>query len=152
MILDERAEFCDATAINTGAAGTYLVGDVMDLDVARDVGAGKTMWVVIQVTTAFTSGGSATVRWQLASDSVAAIAADGTESIHADTGFLTAVASCVAGFQWAIAIPPEMSEAFERFLGIQQVTGTAAFTAGAINAFLTIDPPARWNPLADGNN
>lgn len=152
MILDERAEFCDATALNTGGAGTYLIGDVMDLDVARDIGGGKTMWLAIQVTTAFTSGGSATVRWQLATDSIAAIAADGTESIHADTGFLTAVASCVAGFQWAIAIAPEMSEAFERYLGVQQVTGTAAFTAGAINAFLTIDPPTAWNPNADGNN
>jgi len=152
MILDERSQFCSAVALNTGAAGTYLIGDVIDLGVARDIGAGKTMWVCIQVSTAATSGGSATANFQLASDSVAAIAADGTETIHADTGMLTPVASMVAGYQWAIAIPPAMSQDFERFLGIQQVTGTAAFTAGAVNAFLTIDPPVSWKPLPDGSN
>src|SRR4051812_40283389 len=34
-VMDSRAEFCDATALNTGAAGTYLIGNVMDLSVVR---------------------------------------------------------------------------------------------------------------------
>ena len=41
MILDERTEFCDATALNTGAAGSYLIGDVVEAveDVAEVVEA-----------------------------------------------------------------------------------------------------------------
>ena len=41
MILDEITEFCDATSLNTGAAGTYNVGDVIDSSVARDLGNGQ---------------------------------------------------------------------------------------------------------------
>ena len=37
---------------------------------------------------------------------------------------------------------------YERYVGIQQITGTAAFTAGAIDAFLTMDPIA-WKAYAD---
>ena len=39
MILDETAEFADAVALNTGGAGTYNVGDIMDLGSARNIGA-----------------------------------------------------------------------------------------------------------------
>ena len=31
MILDTLNQFCSAVALNTGGAGTYLVGDVIDL-------------------------------------------------------------------------------------------------------------------------
>lgn len=151
MILDERTELCDATALNTGGAGTYLIGDVIDLETARDIGAGHTMYLVVQVTTAVTSSGSATVKFHLASDSVAAIAADGSETIHASTDAI-GKASLVAGYQLAIAIAPEMSNAFERYVGIEQVTGTAALTAGAVNAFLTFDPPANWSAQPDATN
>ena len=41
MILDERNEFADAVALNTGAAGSYLIGDQIDLGVARDIGNGE---------------------------------------------------------------------------------------------------------------
>ena len=40
MILDERTEFCDATALNTGGAGSYLLGDVIDLQaIGIDLGS-----------------------------------------------------------------------------------------------------------------
>tara|TARA_Y100001963_G_C6683416_1_gene400977 strand:- start:10 stop:465 length:456 start_codon:yes stop_codon:yes gene_type:complete len=151
MILDERAEFCDATALNTGGAGTYLVGDVIDLETARDIGAGHQMYLVIQVDTAVTSGGSATVKFHLASDSVAAIAADGSETIHLSTDAI-GKATLVAGYELCIPVPPQMSMAFERYVGVEQVTGTAAVTAGKINAFLTYDPPANWTALPDASN
>ncbi|MCG9104142.1 hypothetical protein LH462_10480, partial [Laribacter hongkongensis] len=43
----------------------------------------------------------------------------------------------------AVQLPMEGSKPYERFVGVQQVTGTAAVTAGKINAFLTPDV-ARW--------
>ena len=151
MILAERAEFCDAPALNTGGAGTYLVGDVMDLTVARDIGQSKQMYMVIQVSTTATSGGSATVQFQLASDSVAAIAADGSETIHLITDAI-AVATLVQGFQMIIPVPMQAGVAYERYIGVEQVTAVAALTAGAINAFLTYDPPASWTSYADATN
>lgn len=138
MWLDERTEFCDATALNTGAAGTYLVGDVIDLTTARDIGAGEPIYLVISVDTAVTSGGAATVQFKLASDATASIATDGTATEHYASAAI-AKATLVAGYQIVVAVPPEDPD-FERYLGILQVTGVAALTAGKINAFLTHDP------------
>lgn len=146
MILDERTEFADATALNTGAAGKYLVGDVIDLSVARDIGNGETVYLVIQVTTAVTSAGAATVAFILASDAQAAIATDGTATEHIRTAAI-AKATLVAGYTIVHPIPPE-SPAYERYLGLLQETGVAALTAGAVNAFLTLDPP-KWAAYAD---
>lgn len=137
MILDERNEFADATALNTGAAGSYLVGDVIDLTaIGADIGQGTELWLVIQVDTTATSGGSATGKFALCSDAQAAIAVDGSQTIHFETAAIP-VATLVAGYQvCAIRLP---LGTYERYLGIVQTTGTAAFTAGKINAFLTAD-------------
>lgn len=142
MILDKRNEFCDATALNTGGAGTYLVGDQIDLGTARDVGNGQPVYLVITVDTLPTSGGSATAQFSLASDASASIATDGSASVHLQTKAF-AISEMAAGqVLAAIALPME-GVAYERYLGILQTTGTAAFTGGKINAFLTNDV-AKW--------
>lgn len=148
-IMDSRAEFCDATALNTGAAGTYLIGNVMDTSVARDLGNGRPIYLVISVDTAVTSGGSATVQFLLASDAQAAIATDGSATQHY-ASFAIPKATLVAGYQLIVPLPAE-SPAYEQYLGILQVTGTAAVTAGKVNAFLTMDPP-RWKSYANEPN
>ncbi len=150
MILDELLEFCDAVALNTGAAGTYLLGDVVDLEVARGIGAGSpAVYFVITVDTTATSGGSATGTFILASDAQAAIATDGTATAHF-TSRAFPVASMTAGSTLvAVALPLE-GVAYERYLGVLQTTGTAAFTAGKINAFLTRDV-AKWRAYADAS-
>lgn len=142
MILDERNEFCDATALNTGAAGTYLIGDQIDLGVARDVGNGQPMYLVITVDTLPTSGGSATAQFSLASDASASIATDGSASVHLQTKAF-AISEMAAGTVLAAIALPMEGVAYERYLGILQTTGTAAFTGGKINAFLTHDV-AKW--------
>lgn len=150
MILDERNEFCDAVALNTGGAASYLLGDVIDLTVARDIGGGEAdLYLVIQVDTTATSGGSATGAFSLASDAQAAIATDGSATIHHVTPAIP-VATLVAGYQIAVIPLPRGIPAYERYLGILQTTGTAAFTAGKINAFIT-DNPGKWTPYARGD-
>jgi hypothetical protein len=154
MILDERTEFADATSANTGAAGTYLVGDVVDTGiagsstVANDLGLGDAAWLVIQVDTAFTSGGSATVAFHLASDAGASIATDGSATYHFSTSAIP-VATLVAGYTVAAVRLP--SGNYERYLGILQTTGTAALTAGKFNAFVTNDF-SRIRNYADASN
>lgn len=139
MIIDERNEFCDATALNTGAAGSYLIGDVIDLGaVQRDIGNGEQLYLVIQVDTTATSGGAATGQFSLVSDAQAAIATDGSASVHFQTAAIP-VATLAAGYNVASVALPMQGTAYERYLGILQTTGTAAFTAGKVNAFLTPD-------------
>lgn len=147
MILDERTEFADATALDTSGTGLALLGDVIDLGAARDIGNGTPVYLVIQVTTAVTSAGSATVDFQLASDAAAAIATDGSASVHATTGDI-GKASLVAGFTRVIPVPLEGSTPYERYVGILTNVGTAALTAGAVNAFFTSDPAA-WKAYPD---
>ena len=148
MILDKRNEFCDATALNTGAAGTYLIGDQIDLGAARDIGNGEQLYLVITVDTPPTSAGAATAQFTLASDNTASIATDGTASVHFQTKAFT-IAEMTAGAVLAAVPLPLEGVAYERFLGILQTTGTAAFTGGKINAFLTHDV-AKWKAYADG--
>lgn len=154
MILDERAEFLDATALNTGAAGTYLIGDVYDTGTAgtalqpNDLGAVDPLWFVAVVDVAATSGGSATLVLKLVSDAQAAIATDGSATEHIISATI-AVANLTAGRRIVAQQLPQGT--YERFLGVLQVTGTAAFTAGSISAFLTHDA-SRWLAYADAVN
>lgn len=150
MITDKLTQFASAVAMDTGAAGTYLVGDVVDLEVARDVGQGYPLYLVINIETTATSGGSATASFTLASDAQAAIAADGSATAHLTTP-VVAVAALVAGKNMLKAVIPMEGLEYERYLGILQTTAVAAFTAGKIDAFLTINP-AGWKALPDGAN
>ena len=142
MILDKRNEFCDATALNTGAAGTYLLADQIDLGTARDIGNGQPVYLVITVDTLPTSAaGTATAQFSLASDATAAISTS-TSTVHLLTKAF-AISEMAAGqVLAAIALPME-GVAYEQFLGILQTTGTQAFTGGKVNAFLTNDV-AKW--------
>lgn len=147
MIVDTYNEFGDNKALNTGAAGSYLIGNVIDtLPDAGGVGANITsglgadrsnLYLVIQVTTTATSGGSATGQFSLCSDAQAAIAVDGSQTIHY-TGPAIAVATLVAGYRYCVV--PLPAGTYERYLGVVQTTGTAAFTAGKVDMFLTDTP------------
>lgn len=152
MILDERTEFADATSLNTGGAATYNIGDVIDLqgqaigtaNLTRDLGSVDPLWLVIRVATTATSGGSATGQFRLVSDDSGTLSTS-TSTVHYTSAAIP-VASLTAGTTIAAVQLP--SGSYERYLGIQQITGTAAFTAGAIDAFLTADP-AIWRAYAD---
>lgn len=150
MILDERTEFCDAVALNTGAAGTYLLGDQIDLGVARDIGAGQPLYLVVTVDTGITVATSTgTVSFSLASDDSASIATNGTATVHATSAaWATSTTAIPAGtVLFAVALPME-GAVYERYLGILQTTGTTAINAGKINAFLTHDV-AKYKAYAD---
>lgn len=149
MITDKLSTFANAVALNTGAAGTYLIGDVMDLGAARDIGNESGMYLVVLLPTAATSGGSATLTIKLASDAQAAIATDGSATIHA-TSDTFPVADLGAGTSIVRMPLPMEGAAYERYLGILQVTAAAAFTGGTISAMLTPSVSA-WRAYPDNN-
>jgi len=149
MIRDARLTFGAPVALNTGAAGSYNLGDVIDLTTTgRDIGAGEgvgDLFLVIMVTTAATSGGAATLQFNLITSDAPAMTSPtiitGTQAFP--------LASLTNGAQLlAIRLPAAV---YKRYIGLQQVTGTAAFTAGAVSAFFAEDVPAiRFYPQAFG--
>lgn len=142
MILDSRNEFCDAVALNTGAAGTYLIGSQIDTGLANNIGAIDDLFLVIQVQTGITAAAAGTVSFSLASDDSAAVSTS-TSTVHITTAaFATSATAIAAGTVLAcVALPKGFT--YERYLGILQTTGVAAITAGKIDAFLTPNP-AQW--------
>lgn len=155
MIFDERTEFADATSV-AGAAGTALIGDVIDLEVVRDVGQGQPVYLVITCATSIITGGVAgTISFAAVSDAQAAIATDGSATVHFQTkAFVTdddALNELDAGATIAVVALPMEGAAYERYLGILATIGTTTVTAGAINAFLTMDPTG-WKSYPDAVN
>jgi len=157
MILDEFNEFCDATALNTGGAGTYVLGDQIDLGVAaRDLGNGQQLYLVVSAAVGINAAGAGTVTFQLTSADNAALSTNPV--VHAQSAALVtstttgnAGGTLAAGAKlFVIALPME-GLAYKRYVGIRQVTATQAITAGAIDAFLTADVSA-WKAYADAIN
>ena len=155
MILDERTEFADATSV-AGTAGTALIGDVIDLEVARDIGQGQPVYLVMTCATSIITGGVAgTISFAAASDAQAAIATDGSATVHFQTkAFVTDgddANELDAGATIAVVALPMEGAAYERYLGILATIATTTVTAGAINAFLTMDPTG-WKAYPDAVN
>lgn len=140
MITDALNTFCDNTALNTGAAGNYNIGDVIDLNtVARGLGSYPELFLVITVAVAATSGGSATGQFSLITDDNSGMA---SPTVLASSNAWPVAQMTLGANLLTVALP--IADNVERYIGIRQTTGTAAFTAGAINAFLTQTPPGRY--------
>ena len=145
MILDELNEFADSTALNTGAAGTYTIGDQIDLQKVRDLGGDKALYLVVQVDVGINAAGAGTVQLKLTSADDAALTTNPTDHVMGPV-HVTSTTSGNAGGALAagkrllaVALPLEGDIAYRRYVGIRQVTGTSAITAGAVSAFLTPD-------------
>lgn len=142
-ISDALATLASDTALNTGGAGSYIIGDQIDLQVV-DNGLGAlighaALYLVIVVEDDATSGGSATAQFNLVTDDVATL--DDSPVVLASTPVF-AVADMTPGVMLAV-LPLPISTNVLQFLGLQQVTAVAAFTAGSVNAYITPTPPHR---------
>lgn len=134
MIIDRLNTFANALALSTAAPATAQFGDIIDLNAAGDA-YGKELYLIIQVSTAVTSAGSATVQFKLETDNDEAFGS----ATELWAGSAIGKATLVAGYQVvAIRIPAGC----ERYLRVTQTIGTAALTAGAAHAFLAEAPQA----------
>jgi hypothetical protein len=157
MILDERLEFCDATSVAlTAGAAWQNIGDVIPLSVARDLGNGQPIYLVITTATEIITAGSAgTIAFRLVSDDSGTLHVS-TSSVHVvsptyvtDDAAANSAQLNAGGVILAVALP--MAD-YETFLGIQVnvLTTDTVNTNGAstINAFLTCDV-SKWAAYAD---
>lgn len=161
MIIDKRTEFADAASVVGAAAPTTaLLGNQIDLGSAGiDLGVGTDLWFVISVDTeVITAGSAGTIKFQLVSDDSAAIATDGSATVHYDSGTLVTDGADAnspllkAGkFPVAVKLPAE-GPAYERYLGVLVTRATTATTAGAVSAYLTPVLPTRMKYYPDGAN
>lgn len=150
MIHDERTEFADAVSV-AGSAGTANIGDVIDTHVGSmntliNQGAAEpVLYLVIMVATSIITGGSAgTIQFRLVSDAVATPDTSTATVHYASKAFVTDGddANELDAGAYAV-ITPLPSGDYERYLGVQATIATTTVTAGAINAFLTLTPPAQ---------
>ena len=142
---DATTTFADKKSVAL-AAGTHLVGDVMDMKVARNLATVKPVYLQIFAAENIVTGGVAgKISFSLASDAQAAIATDGTASIHFKTpdygtGNATATKLKKGAVIAQIALPFETeNQSYQRYLGILATVQTQAVTGGAITAFLSLD-------------
>jgi len=152
MMLDERTEFADNIAFNTGGVAEYLIGDVIDLtNTGEDLGGGggNPIYVVIIIDTAPT--GTGLVRFKVVSDAAAAIATDGSATEHVVTHDFDVDVDLTQGTRLVLPLPGGEQRPYERFLGILQETITSAITAGNFSAFITRDV-GTWKSYPDALN
>lgn len=155
MILDERTEFADAVSV-AAAAGTAVLGDVIDTGGDGLDGNSEDLFLVIQTDTEVITGGAAgTIQFDLVSDSLSTLGGGVVANctLHYSTGTLVTDgtdandARLKAGQYVAVVQLPRGT--YERYLGILRTIATTTTTAGAVNAFLTRTPPS-WKAMPDG--
>ena len=127
MLIDKQNQLSDAQAVTS--TGSTASTNVIDLGVARDIAGGvvDARKLLIQVNTTFTSGGSATLQVQVQTS-----ADNSSWSTLAESAAIP-VASLVQGYRFfENGVPGPTS----RYLRLNYVVGTAAMTAGKLDAAL----------------
>lgn len=148
-ILDKLLEIADEYNIaDPGTAGTVLLPNQIPLSVARDIGNGQPVYLVIAVgsTEIITGGSAGSLAFRLVSDDTAAIHAT-TCSKHMETqAFVTDDAAAndaalsAGKILYCGALPLDGGEPYETFLGVQAVIATTTITEGTLNVWLSLTP------------
>lgn len=146
MIIDGLLTFANNLALNTGGAATYVIGDQVDLEATGtqeiqvgNIGTTGDLFLVVKTVIAPDSANdTATLVIQLVTADNDALTSNPV--VLATTGAARAVTAMGANFLLGV-IPLPATPAYKRYLGIRQVTDVQAFSAGSIDAFITMTPP-----------
>lgn len=143
MIIDNRFIFSDAQSI-AAAAGTLVSTNAYDNVSAAPTVAGphgtarsdpfrglENMELLVQLLTTVTSGGAATVQFQLVQADDVGLTTNVT--VLSETAVL-ALATLVAGYRPRLRLP--LMGLTQRYLGLRYIIGTATTTAGTVHASL----------------
>ena len=125
MLIDQLTQFSSAQAVTS--IGSTPSTNVVDLGVVRDIGGAVTdnLALLVQVVTAFTSGGSATLQIQFQTSP------DNATWSNPAMSDAIPVAQLVAGYKFLV---DEIPGPTSRYLRLNYVVGTAAMTAGTLTA------------------
>lgn len=132
MIHDAQLLFSDAQAVTAAAASTNIV----DLGVARNLGVGENLFVVLTVDVAFTDSGSdSTLTVALQGDSTTSFTPDGTQTLF------TVAAIEAAGAVYIARIAPGGPSNY-RYIRLYYTPNNGDLSAGSVTAFITHDVQA----------
>ncbi|MBD1555012.1 Bbp16 family capsid cement protein [Pseudomonas typographi] len=151
MYIDKQAEFSDSQAVTASAVSTNVydlapIGNSVNSNAVRDIGVGEDVYLVVQVDTAATAAGAATVTVTLESSSTEDLATDPT--VHFSTTAY-ALADLTGGKTLAAIKLP--ADAYQQYVGVRYTVATGPLTAGEFSAFLTKDVQA-FRAYAKGYN
>jgi hypothetical protein len=134
MLIDKQNQFSNDTGDSPTTIGSTASTNIIDLGIARDIGGAVTdqLMLLCEVTTAFTSGGGATLQVQFQTAPDNGSGAPGAWSTLAQSDLIP-VASLVQGYKF---LPGELPGGTLRFIRLNYVIGTAAMTAGALRGAL----------------
>lgn len=146
MWVSDWETFCrGATGVLPLATGTAIIGDQIDMKydmpghVVRTAG-----WLVVSALDDITAVGNGTLTFTLVSDAQIPIATDGSATEHVECkAVATSTTPIPAGTLLACVRIPDGE--YERYVGLMLTTAGSALAGGAVNAFLTDNPP-QWTP------
>lgn len=128
--------------IGAATASTVKSNNWIDIgtgNIAKNIGSGDPIQIVVMLTEGVTSGGAATVQFQVALS--AAETGTSPEVLIETVAYLKTDLPEGTAFSLTLpAISPAYLETGMRYLGMNFVVGTATLTAGKINAAVTVDP------------
>lgn len=130
MIHDAQNLFSDAQAITAAAASTNII----DLGVARNIGVGQNLFVVVTIdTTLADTGSNSTLTVALEGDSTTSFTPDGTQQLF----IIPALAA--AGNKYVARISPDYASNY-RYIRLYYTPNNGDLSAGAVTAFICNDP------------
>lgn len=134
----------DVTGAGTGVAPAMIGANGVNTAIGFDIGSGDGMaipYLYVVVTTAFVSGGGATLTIQLQAAPDNGSYSPGTYTTLCETQAFIA-AQLVAGATIRLPVPPlAPGEALPRFYRVNYVVVTSTFSAGAVTADILLNPP-----------
>ena len=132
MIHDAQNLFSDAQAITAAAASTNYI----NFGVARNIGVGENLYVVVTVDVAFTDASSdSTLTVALEGDSTTSFTPDGTQQLF----IIPALAA--AGAVYIARISPDYASNYQ-YIQLKYTPNTGNLTTGTVTAFIAKDVQA----------
>jgi len=137
-MIDKELQVCDnQEMIGASAAVDYSNYAINLSGVVGDPGSGTPLYMVVNVTTAFTSGNSTgTVVFAVIEEDDTTLDASSVVVIQTKPILVTAL---TAGKRFALPLPAGLIT--KQYLGLKTTYGTEEVTAGKIDAFIAIQPP-----------
>ncbi|PLR52418.1 Bbp16 family capsid cement protein [Chimaeribacter arupi] len=143
MYVDKQLEFSDSQTVTATAISTNVVdlNPAFNYNTGVDIGTGEDVYLVLQVDTAATAAGAATVQITLESSAAAGL----TSSTVHFTSPTYQLADLTAGKTLtAVKLP---TGTYLRYVGVRYTVSTGPLTAGAFSAFIVKDVAA-WRAYA----
>ena len=129
MIADKLLQVSSDQAITA----TAVSENTIDLQAARDIGAGESTYFIFTVKEAFATGTSLT--FQI----ISSASADLSSATVITASGAVATANLAIGDQVALRLPAQVDSTGQRYLGANYVVAGSDFTAGEIDADVVLD-------------